>query len=54
MDARKILKSAKIQPLKGCARKLFLYSFRLENSELAIGNAILCVGGFEEQVADRF
>ena len=48
------LKSAKIQPLEKCARKLFLYSFRLENSELAIGNGIICVGGFKEQVADRF
>ena len=54
MDARWILKSAKIQPFKKCARKLFLYSFRLENSKLAIGNGIICVGGFEEQMADRF
>ena len=54
MDARRILKSAKIRPLEKCAQKLFLYSFRLENSELAIDNGIICVGGFEEQVADRF
>ena len=54
MDARRILKLAKIQPLEKCARKLFLYSFQLKNSELAIDNGIICVGGFEEQVADRF
>ena len=54
MDARRIMKSAKIQPLEKGARKLFLYSFRLENSELAIGNGIICVGGFEKQVVDRF
>ena len=54
VDSRRILKSAKIQPLGKCARKPFLYSFGLENSKLAIGNGIICVGGFEEQMADRF
>ena len=54
LDARRILKSAKIQPLEKCARKLFFHSFRLENSKFAIGNRIICVGEFEEQAADRF